>query len=218
MYPTFSPVPQARPFAALAAVAATVACLLASAPAAHAAQSKPTLAQDVPTLIDSDSLEYDDARQVSVFSGNVVLTRGDMILRAERLEMRQEPDGSQFGTATAGPGKQVFIRQARTGTVEVVEGTADRAEYDGRADRTHFIGHAVVNRMACGQLLDQIRGERVSYDQGAGVYTATGGAQAGTPSKRVRTTLQSRQHSDAVIASCPSPAKTGAPAAQAGAR
>ena len=40
-------------------------------------------------------------RQVLVYSGNVVISQGSMILRAERVEMRTLPDGSlvAFGLA-----------------------------------------------------------------------------------------------------------------------
>lgn len=158
---------------------------------------------DVPTLIDSDTLEYDDPRQISVFSGNVVLTRGDLSMRAHRLELRQNAEGDQFAIATAGPGGQVYVRQGKPDSVEIVEGHADRAEYDSRVESLEFIGHAVVSRVACGKKLDEIRGERIRYNQSNDVYTATGGPQAGTANQRVRTMIQSRETSRQAIASCP---------------
>lgn len=158
---------------------------------------------DVPTLIDSDTLEYDDPRQTSVFSGNVVLTRGDLSMRAHRLELRQDDTGAQFAIATAGRDNQVYVRQAKPGSVEIVEGYADRAEYDSRSETLEFIGHAVVTRLACGIKLDEIRGERIRYNQGSDVYTATGGPKAGTANQRVRTMIQSRETSQRAITSCP---------------
>lgn len=180
----------------LAALLAGCAALpLAAAPA-------PALQQDVPTLIDSDQLDYDDTRQTSVFTGNVVLTRGELTLRAHRLELRQNEAGDQFAVATAADGKQVFVRQSPAQGVESVEGYADRAEYDSRAQHLDFIGHAVVSRLACGKTLDEIRGERIRYNQGNDTYSASGGPQAGTANRRVRTVIQSRQASQAVIDSC----------------
>lgn len=166
---------------------------------------------DVPTLIDSDTLEYDDPRQTSVFTGNVVLTRGDLSMRAHRLELRQNDAGEQFAVATGGPGAQVYVRQTKPGSVEIVEGHADRAEYDSSAERLDFIGHAVVTRLACGKKLDEIRGERIRYNQQNDVYTATGGPNAGTANQRVRTVIQSRETSRQAIASCPgaTPAEGG---------
>ncbi len=181
-----------------AGLAAALLALCAALPVAAA----PAPQQDAPTLIDSEKLDYDDARQTSVFTGNVVLTRGDLTLRAHRLELRQNEAGDQFAVATAADGKQVFVRQAAAKGVESVEGHADRAEYNSSTQQLDFIGHAVVNRMACGKVLDEIRGERIRYNQGTDVYSASGGPQAGTTNQRVRTVIQSRQASQAVIDSC----------------
>lgn len=178
--------------------------LLAAALAWPVAQAAaPALEQDVPTLIDSDVLEYDDARQVSVFTGNVVLTRGQLTLQAHRLELRQAPNGDQFATATAQGSKQVFVRQTNPDHVEVVEGYADRAEYDSSTSMLEFIGHAVVSRLACGQMVDQVRGERIQYNQETEVYTASGGQQAGAPNRRVRTVIGPRQQSSQAVTRCP---------------
>jgi len=135
--------------------------------------------------------------------GNVVLTRGTLTLHAHRLELRQNPDGDQFAVAVAGPGKQVFVRQAQPNGVEVIEGYADRAEYDGPREQLEFIGHAVVSRLACGQVLDQIKGERIRYNQASNTYQASGGARAGTNNQRVRTMIQSKEKSQSIITSCP---------------
>ena len=52
-----------------------------------------------PTQIEADRASYDDLKQVSVWEGNVILTRGSLIIRAQRLEIRQDPEGYQYGTA-----------------------------------------------------------------------------------------------------------------------
>lgn len=194
-----SPARSLRYLHALGASALALALGLFSAPAAAA----PELPADVPTIIDSDTLEYDDAKQISVFTGNVVLTRGDLTLHAHRLELRQNQQGDQFAVASSGAGKQVFVRQTQPDSVEIIEGYADRAEYDSTTEQLEFIGHAVVSRMACAQLLDQVKGERIRYNQATDTYSASGGPQAGTVNKRVRTVIQSKEKSQAVISSCP---------------
>ena len=83
------------------------------------------------TLIVSDTLHYDDTKSESTFTGNVVMTRGLLTLNSDVLQMHEDKDGFQFGTATVDKGKRVFIRQDRPDTFEVLEGIGDRAEYDG---------------------------------------------------------------------------------------
>lgn len=182
-----------------AATAVAMAILVLASAGAHAQGAKQ---EDAPTLIDSDTLEYDDAKQTSVFTGNVVLTRGALTLRADRLELRQAADGAQYATATAQGKEQVFVRQTQPDSVEVVEGTGDRVEYDSSKEEIQLVGHAVIQRLACGKVLDEIRGERVRYNQQTDVYSASGGPQAGTSNRRVRTMIQSRDKSNSIVASC----------------
>ena len=182
--------------------AATAMAMAILVLASAGAQAQGAKQEDAPTLIDSDTLEYDDAKQTSVFTGNVVLTRGALTLRADRLELRQAADGAQYATATAQGKEQVFVRQTQPDSVEVVEGTGDRVEYDSSKEEIQLVGHAVIQRLACGKVLDEIRGERVRYNQQTDVYSASGGPQAGTSNRRVRTMIQSRDKSDSIVASC----------------
>lgn len=182
--------------------AATAMAMAILVLASAGAQAQGAKQEDAPTLIDSDTLEYDDAKQTSVFTGNVVLTRGALTLRADRLELRQAANGAQYATATTQGKGQVFVRQTQPDSVEVVEGTGDRVEYDSSKEEIQLVGHAVIQRLACGKVLDEIRGERVRYNQQTDVYSASGGAQAGTSNRRVRTMIQSRDKSDSIVASC----------------
>ncbi len=172
--------------------------------------------REKPTLIDSDTLQYDDVRQVSVFTGNVVLTKGTLILRSDRLELREDAEGYQIGIATANKGsKQVYVRQKREGVEEFTEGISDRVEYDGRNERIHFIGRAVVKRLACGQAQDEIRGQMVTYDQRTEAYAAEGGPRSPQKNQRVRTVIQPKTAGTTAAPSGP-PATACPPAAQQG--
>ena len=66
-----------------------------------------------PMNIEADALHHDELRQTSVFTGRVVMTKGSIVLRGERLEVRQDPQGYQSGTVAAAPGQRAFFRQRR---------------------------------------------------------------------------------------------------------
>ena len=87
-----------------------------------------------PMNVESDTLRYDDLKQTSVFSGKVVLTKGTILIRGAKIDVRQDPEGYQFGLITAEPGKLAFFRQKREGLDEFIEGEAETIEYDSRAD------------------------------------------------------------------------------------
>ncbi|MVW71970.1 MULTISPECIES: lipopolysaccharide transport periplasmic protein LptA [unclassified Bordetella] len=168
---------------------------------AHAQQQdKP--AEEPSTMILSDTLQYDDINRKSVFTGNVVLTRGLMRLTADDLEVREDESGNQLGTAKANKGKVVTIRQERPETYEVIEGKGLRAEYDSNKSQFDLIGQAVVTRFICGKPFDTIRGERVRYNEKTGTYSAQGGANSSAPGGRVRSVVEPRAKADAAAAEC----------------
>ena len=84
--------------------------------------------RDKPMNIESDALRYDDKTQTSTFTGRVVLTKGTIVMRGARLDVRQDDQGNQFGTMQAEPGKRAFFRQKREGLNEFIEGEGETIE------------------------------------------------------------------------------------------
>ena len=162
-----------------------------------------------PMNIESDALRYDDLKQVSIFTGNVVLTKGTIVIRGARVEVRQDPEGYQFGVAIAEPGKRAFFRQKREGVDEYIEGEGETIEYDGKADIVKFIKKAEMRRLRGATLADETTGEVVVYDNNTDVFTVDGGGPKGLTSGRgrVRTMLTPKENKDAVpLAPQPGPA------------
>ncbi len=165
--------------------------------AAAAPQEEPN------TQILSDTLHYDDTKKTSVFTGNVIMTRGLLTMKSDKLELREDAQGNQFGVATmSSPDRMVNIRQERPETFELIEGVGQRAEYDGTKSQFDLIGQAVVIRYICGKQFDTIRGQRVRYNDKAGTYEAIGGPGSAAPGGRVRSIVEPRARTDAAIAEC----------------
>lgn len=131
--------------------------------------------------------------QVMVYSGNVVISQGSMLLRAERIEMRTMADGYRAATATGLAGKPASWRQRRDGVDESVEGSADRIDFDGRADTLRFQGNSTVRRLRAGTVADEITGGTILWNNLSEVFTVEGGAKTPTnPTGRVRAVLSPR--------------------------
>lgn len=153
-----------------------------------------------PLNVEADNGRYDDAKQAGTFTGNVVITKGSMVMRAAKIEVRQNADGYQFGIASAAGGKLATFRQKREGIDEFIEGEAERIEYDGRADTIRFIDRAVIRRFRGSVLADETAGSLITYDNTAEVFSVAGGASAASPANpggRVRAVLTPRDGSPA---------------------
>jgi lipopolysaccharide export system protein LptA len=168
-----------RPRAARGFIAIALGICLAAPAGAERAD------RDKPINLEADRVTIDDAKKVSVFEGNVVLTQGTMMLRADRMTVREDPQGFQYGVAT---GNLAYFRQKRDGVDEYVEGWAERIEYDGKAERIQMFNRAHMKRAN-----DEVRGNYISYDQPTEFFRVVG-AQDNTAGAhtagRVRAVIQ----------------------------
>ena len=172
---------------------AALACTFGVAHAEKADRAKPM-------NIEADALRHDELKQTSVFSGRVVMTKGSIVLRGARLDVRQDADGYQYGVVTAEPGKRAFFRQKRDtlpgAPDEFIEGESEVIEYDGKADNVRFITRAELRHYRGAVLSDEITGAVIVYNNLTDVFsvdgkrTATNAAgDAPAPGSRVRAVL-----------------------------
>ncbi|HEU4622878.1 MAG TPA: lipopolysaccharide transport periplasmic protein LptA [Burkholderiaceae bacterium] len=172
---------------------------LIAAPIALAQTNPPTKTNDdanKPVNIEADRGSYDDLKQLAVFTGNVVLTRGSLVIRADRIEVRQSPEGFQFGSAFGSGDRLASFRQKRgEGTDETIEGQGERIDYDGQTDVVTLIQRAQLRRLQNGKVFDEISGHTITYNNRTDVYNVAGGSSAkdsGNPQGRVRATIAPR--------------------------
>jgi lipopolysaccharide export system protein LptA len=154
--------------------------------------------RDKPVNLDADRVDLDDAKKEAVFVGAVTLTQGTLTIKADKIIVKQDAEGFQYGIAYGNP---AHFRQKREGFDEYIEGFSERLEYDGKADKMQMFTNARIQRGG-----DEVRGDYISYNAvteffqviGAGKSTTTG-----NPQGRVHAVIQ------------PKP-KPGAPATSTG--
>ena len=143
--------------------------------------------RDAPTKIDADRLDHDERRLVTVFTGNVVLTKGSLVLRGDRLELRQQPDGTSQGVVTGQPAR---FRQKREGVDEWMVGQSLQIDYDSKTEIAILSEQAVMRRLAGESAMDEVAGDRVVYNNVTEVY----GVEVKPGQTRARMTLIPRSN------------------------
>jgi lipopolysaccharide export system protein LptA len=164
-------------------------CALAAMPIAQAERAD----REKPVNLESDSVDIDDGKREGNFIGNVQLTQGTLLIKADKIIVKQDAAGFQYGIAY---GKPASFRQKREGTDEYIEGFGERIEYDSKADTVQFFKSAHIKRGG-----DDVRGEYISYNAITEFFQVIG---SGKPDDRVKVVIQ------------PKPKAPGAPAAEGG--
>ncbi|MEO5654820.1 MAG: lipopolysaccharide transport periplasmic protein LptA [Nitrosospira sp.] len=143
---------------------------------------------DKPVHLESDRATVQDANKLATFIGNVVLTQGTLIIRADKMTVKEDASGFQHATAF---GNLASFRQKRDGKDEYVEGWGERMEYDAKADKVQLFKKARLRR---GQ--DEVHGDYISYDALNEFFQVTGSNDTSAQSQsegRVRLVIQPKK-------------------------
>ena len=173
----------------LRSVAAIAAAAIAFAGGAGPAAAE-TADREKPINWIADSADVNAETKVGTLIGHVVITQGTMVIHADKITFRQNPDNSMSATAWGNP---LTFRQKRDGFDEYFEGFAQRAEYDGTKQLLELFDHALLRRNQ-----DEIRSNYISYNTATELAKAEGrggvvsAPEPGGAGARVRGVFQPR--------------------------
>ena len=173
------------------AAAFAAAILLLSAMPARAEKAD----KDKPTHIEANTMSSDDAKRMSIFQGNVLLTKGTVAVRAERIVVRQDADGFQVSTAYGNPVRFRQKGDPKGGKEGIwTDGEALRVEIDDRNERIELFERARVTRDQ-----DVVNGEYIFLDQRTEFFSvsAAKGAAPASPEGRVKAVIQPKSKPEA---------------------
>ncbi len=169
-----------------ARIAAALLTALLALPAVPALAEKAD--KEKPTNIEANKMSSDDAKRMSIFEGNVLLTKGTVVVRADRIVVRQDADGFQFATAYGNPVRFRQKGDPKAGCEGVwTDGEALRIEVDDRNEQVHLYERARITRDK-----DVVNGEYIFLDQRTEFFSvqAAKGAAPTAPEGKVTVVLQ----------------------------
>jgi lipopolysaccharide export system protein LptA len=170
---------------------ATIACCLCLAGfAAQAEQAD----RGKPVEVEADVVKVDQQARTKTLEGNVVLVQGTMRLTAEKMLIKEDDQGFAVAQIFGGNTTQVAFRQKREGAQDYMEGFADRAEFDDRADTLKLFSKARLKNGG-----DELKGEYIYYNSATEVVEARNAIPGGKSTvdgngapPRVNVTIQPR--------------------------
>ena len=153
--------------------------------------TQPVLAEradrDKPMQLEANRISIDDAKKIQILEGDVIITKGTMTLKADRVVVTEDQYGFQKGVAFAGKSGLARFRQKKEGKDEYMEGEAERIEYNTNSEIAELFHRAWVKS---GE--DQVKGDYIWYDAISEKYLVTAGEALNSkaPPTRVRAVIQ----------------------------
>jgi lipopolysaccharide export system protein LptA len=144
--------------------------------------------KEKPTQVEANKMSSDETRRLTIFEGNVVVTKGTMIVRADRIVVRQDAEGYQYTTATGAPVRFRQREDPKDGKEgQWMDGEALRIEIDDRKSTVELHEKARVTRGG-----DEVVGNFIFVDQRSDFFSVSAGKDKdGKDSPgRVKATLQ----------------------------
>jgi lipopolysaccharide export system protein LptA len=141
--------------------------VLLSAAATHASIAHAEKAdRDKPINYQADSGDVNVQSKVGTLTGNVILTQGTLVIHADKIVFRQNPDNSVSASVWGNP---LTFREKRDGVDEYYDGVAQHAEYDGQKRFLELFDRAMLRKGT-----DEIRSNYISYNAETEFFKAEG--------------------------------------------
>jgi lipopolysaccharide export system protein LptA len=97
--------------------------------------------KDQPVSIEADSVDIDEAKEIAIYRGNVILIQGSINLNAEKVVVYNFQSDNSHIVAT---GEQVKFSQRPDNSEELIKGRANKAEYGINSTKLELTGKAVL--------------------------------------------------------------------------
>ena len=149
---------------------ATFTCTKALALFALVALSLPANAEQAdrekPIRYSANNLDGNEAEHSVLLAGKVEILQGTIVIKADRVVLRQQPDGTYNVSAT---GKPVTFRQKMDNSDEFVDAQALRIDYLGSKDLVELYEQGFIKRGK-----DELRGSFLTYNSATGAFAGRG--------------------------------------------
>ncbi|QEM81314.1 MULTISPECIES: lipopolysaccharide transport periplasmic protein LptA [Halomonas] len=139
-----------------------------------------------PIQVEADQLDLDDKAGTAVYTGNVRIQQGSMLLTGDRVEIRRNNKG-ELSLATA-TGQRAYLEQKPSPEEPVVKGWGHRVIYHVPERRIELINQAELHKGG-----DTFDGAYVEYFLDRKVVQARSSAEGVQGNQRIRMTLEPEQ-------------------------
>jgi lipopolysaccharide export system protein LptA len=149
--------------------------LLVLSPIANAEKAD----QDKPIILEAEKVSVNDVQQVYDLKGQVLLIKGSIIVTGEDGHIQVDPEGYELVDVKGSAVTTASFRQRREGPAdEFIQGRGTQVTYNAKTEILTITGDASLKRSLNMQMLDQLQGWKIEYDDIKERYRVTPPANA----------------------------------------
>ena len=121
--------------------------------------------QDKPIILEADQVSVDDVKQIYDLDGQILLIKGSIVVTGEHGNIKVDPEGYEFIDVKGTPEAIATFRQRKEGIAnEFMQGHGNQVIYDAKTEMLIITGNATLKRLLNMQMLDQLKGWKIEYD------------------------------------------------------
>lgn len=130
--------------------------------------------QDKPVVLEAEKVSVNDVQQVYELDGQVLLTKGSILITGDKGNIKVDPEGYEYVDVQGNPESTASFRQRREGPAnEFMQGGGQTVTYNAKTELLTLTGDANLKRLHNMQMLDQLRGWKIDYDDVLQRYQVT---------------------------------------------
>lgn len=121
--------------------------------------------QDKPIILEAEQVSVNDVQQIYDLKGKVLLIKGSIVVTGEDGHIQVDPEGYEYVDVKGSPEATASFRQRREGPAdEFMQGRGTQVVYNAKTEVLTISGDASLKRLINMQMLDQLRGWKIEYD------------------------------------------------------
>jgi len=121
--------------------------------------------QDKPIILEAAKVSVNDVQQIYDLKGQVLLIKGSIIVTGEDGRIQVDPEGYEFVDVKGSRDTTASFRQRREGPAdEYMQGRGAHVTYNAKTEMLTITGNANLKRSLNMQMLDQLQGWKIEYD------------------------------------------------------
>jgi lipopolysaccharide export system protein LptA len=121
--------------------------------------------QDKPLILEAEKVSVNDVQQTYELNGQILLIKGTIVVTGQQGNIKVDPEGYEYVDIKGTPEEVASFRQKREGPAnEFMQGRAADINYNAKTEFLTLTGDASLKRLLNMQMLDQLRGWKIEYD------------------------------------------------------